>query len=424
LNLFRTGLLCSICALATNVSTAQVEKGHTPERLQMVVILSRHGVRSPIWTPARLNNYSALPWPEWSVPPGYLTKHGYELMRLFGVFDRISLAETGIVATQGCTDAAKTYLWADAEERTIESARALAEGLFPQCPPTVHEEPDGGNDPLFHPHIDPTTRADLQPLIAELQKKVEAQDLPTRDGLLIEMQNVLRGCEPKVACVPARAPATPLLGVPIAVVKGQGDHIVDIQGPLAEAASFAEDFLLEYADGMPMDHVGWGKVDEPQMRRFLSLHLDYFDLMHRTPGIAGLEGSTLLDRILRTLDQGVTGKPVAGAVGEPGDKVVVLLGHDTNLATVASLLHLRWTADDRTDDTPPGAELQFLVFKDAKGRASVQLKYEAQTLYQLRAATPLTLQTGPSQVNLNIPSCSSANGLCPWEKFRRIAAQR
>src|ERR1700677_1625323 len=46
------------------------------EKLKFVVMVSRHGVRSPTGKPGQLNQYSAQPWPTWSVPPGYLTEHG------------------------------------------------------------------------------------------------------------------------------------------------------------------------------------------------------------------------------------------------------------------------------------------------------------------------------------------------------------
>lgn len=429
MNLFQKVLVLScLCTLACRPSAARATvkaataNGRAGERLQMVIILSRHGVRSPTWTQAKLDSYSALSWPKWIVPPGDLTSRGYELIKLFGKFDRASLAGTGMVAARGCADTAKTYIWADTNQRTMESGRALAEGFFPECPPPVHGLTDDENDPLFHPNVDRTRLPDIQPLIAQLRTKEREQNAAQQRELLTEMQRVLLACDPEIPCVPARTPSLPLLGAPSVVVQGRNDHIVDVQGSLAQAASFAEDFLLEYADGMPMEQVGWGKVDESRVRRFLVLHSDYFDLMHRTPELARLEASNLLNHILLTLDQTVSGKSVPGAIGEPGEKIVILVGHDTNLAAIASLLHLTWTADGRTDDTPPGAELQFLVFKDRHGRFSIQLSYDVQTLRQMREAAPLSLQNPPAQVKLVIPSCSSTSGLCQWEKFRRAAA--
>ena len=60
-----------------------LDRSHNGETLRFVVVLSRHGVRSPTATPAQYNIYSVAPWPEWDVPPGNLTTHGFELMREF-----------------------------------------------------------------------------------------------------------------------------------------------------------------------------------------------------------------------------------------------------------------------------------------------------------------------------------------------------
>src|SRR5271165_5735525 len=75
------------------------------EQLKFVVIVSRHGVRSPTGKLDQLNQYSQQPWPAWSVPPGYLTEHGARLMTLFGVYDREQLAAQGLLARDGCADA-------------------------------------------------------------------------------------------------------------------------------------------------------------------------------------------------------------------------------------------------------------------------------------------------------------------------------
>jgi 4-phytase / acid phosphatase len=110
---------------------------------------------------------------------------------------------------------------------------------------------------------------------------------------------------------------------------------------------------MEYADGMPMDRVGWGKVDEAQLRSFLAMHTESSGGAHGTPAKARRRGSNMLFHILRTLEQGVEQRPVADAVGPVASKMVVLVGHDSNLASVAALLGLHWTLDGRADDTPP-----------------------------------------------------------------------
>ena len=417
--------LACLCIVSWQAPTADSQNtdgagSHGNDRLGMVVILSRHGVRSPTWAQTRLDQYSAQLWPKWSVPPGELTSRGYELIRLFGSFDRASLAKTGLVAARGCEDAAKTYIWADTTQRTILSGKALAEGLFPGCPPQVHALSNNVNDPLFHPTANRMNSAEAD-APSGLAKQADPQTDGQQRELLDEMQHVLLGCDPKAACSAASQPQNPLFQPPLAVARATAGNMIDTESPLGLASSFAEDFLLEYAEGMPMDQVGWGKVDEFQLRRFLSLHTQYFNVAHRSPALARLQASNLLFHIERTLQQGVEGKPVGAAIGPPQSKLVILAGHDTNLAGVAAMLGLHWTLDGRLDDTPPGIEMFFELWQDVHGAYSIRISVATQTLRQMREMTKLNSASPPAQTALAVPGCNGGNGTCSWKDFGKIA---
>lgn len=388
------------------------------DRLKMLVVLSRHGVRSPTWPEEELNRYSVKPWPQWPVAPGYLTQHGFDLLERFGSYDRAALAQAGLFVAKGCGDAAATTIWADTDQRTIESGRALAKGLFPECAPEVHSLAEGEKDPLFHPDAVSAKAEKADTAFSALAKRAARR--PEDAELLTEMQRVLSGCDPHVECKPVHAPEERLLDAPFGVHRGQGDHMANLQGPLPQASSFAEDFLLEYADGMPLKSVGWGRLNEAQVRRFLDLHTANFDLTHRTPSLAKANGSNMLWHIVKTLQQGAEGKPVEGAIGRPDDKLVVLVGHDTNLASVAALLGLHWELDGRRDDTPPGAEMAFELWQTHEGRYVVRLSVTMQTLEQMRKAQDLSLEAPPAHVIVRMRNCSDGKNECGWEEFRSI----
>jgi 4-phytase/acid phosphatase len=390
----------------------------------LVVVLSRHGVRSPTWTPDRLNSYSALPWPAWHAAPGELTPHGYEILTRLASFERTSLAANGLFAATGCEAAAATTIYADTDQRTLASGHALAEGLFPGCPPQVHSLSAGHTDTLFHAGTSNLPATEAEAALAELNQRLTHNSPAPNPALIEQLQHVLLGCAPDTACAPAHQPATLLSTDALAAERGKGDHLVDLRGPLPNASTLSEDLLLEYTDGMPLADVGWGHVDEAQLRRFLALHTAYFDLLHRTPALARIENGGLLRHIELTLQQAVEDRPIEGAVGPPGQKLVVLVGHDTNLAGIASLLGLRWTLDGRTDDTPPGTELAFQLWQTAAGRYFVRTAVTMQTLPQMREAQTLSSTNPPASQQVNLSGCPTSQNGCPWSDFATLSSAK
>lgn len=398
-------------------SVAPPAKG---DQLKLVVILSRHGVRSPTWTEERLNAYSAKPWPTWPVAPGELTAHGYELLKTFGGYDRAALAEEGLVSGTGCDDAASTYVWADTDHRTVASGHALAEGLFPGCGLEVHSLADGQNDPLFHPVSEAMPAAVADAAFAEFQRRSSAVMPSAGDPLLTSLQRLLDGCAAEVECVPQTRPKSTLFDTPSAVVRGKGDHLVELQGAWPLASTFSEDLLLEYTEGMPLADVGWSHVDEAEVRRLIALHTRYFDLMHRTPALARLGSAPMLQEIARTLQQAVEGKAVEGALGGPQDKLVMVVGHDTNITGIAGLLGVHWALDGRPDDTSPGTELVFELWRSADGGYVVRTLLRQQTLQQMREGRALSVAHPPGQARLNPAGCMA--GGCSWVAFQGLVA--
>lgn len=96
---------------------------------------------------------------------------------------------------------------------------------------------------------------------------------------------------------------------------------------------------------------------------------------------------------------------------------MLLDGHDTNLAALASLLGLHWTLYGRTDDTPPGAQLSFELHEDGRTHArSIRIVFRAQTLEQLRTASPFVDKALPESQMLVQPDCAEQKE-CPLALF-------
>lgn len=421
-----------LAALLFCSSAATLSAQGSPEpraRLAYTAIVTRHGVRAPTGTTEELNQYSAEGWPEWGVPPGHLTPHGRTLMELFGAYYRAYFTQQGLVRASGCEDAEHLFLWADTDQRTIETGRALAAGMFPRCSTKVGSLPQGTDDPLFSPLAFPIGHPDRALAMAAVLGRIGGDPgalLGAYQPALERMQQVLLGCTPGPNCPPKGKPVRQaLLGTPVEVRPGKGDKLVELSGPLDTAPDIAGNFLLEYTNGMTGHDLGWGRLNESNLRQMMSLHAVEVDLKGRTPYLARANGSNLLSHLLRSMEQAITGKAVPGALGSPGDKVLVLVGHDTQLANFAGMLGLSWLVDGyQPNDTPPGAALVFEVWRGPKdGEHTVRTYYTSQTLEQMRKAIPLSLEKPPARAPTFVPGCSTADAgfPCGWAEFRRTA---
>jgi 4-phytase / acid phosphatase len=418
--LFLSALLCLLPAQSLP-QTSTVPAPQQYATLDYVVLLGRHGVRSPLGVPGELDKYAAAPWPQWEVPPGILTPHGYELIKLFGAWDRLKFSSAGLLAPSGCADAAHLTIIADTDQRTRETGKALAEGIMPGCTIPVHSLRDGVNDPLFRSLEAGVGHADYALATAAIAGRIGGAPgnlTVAFHAQLDALDRVLAGCG---HAHPSDRKRTSIFDVPATLVPGNGDRPALLRGPLTTAAPMVEDFLLEYTDGKSDPDVGWGCVDGATLRSLMQIDTAAWEYGTRTRPIARMKASNLLDHIQSSIAQHLAGKPVPGALGSPGDRLLILVGHDTNIATVAGALGIDWIVDGRVDDTPPGGALLFELWRPRDGGAPfVHLEYTAQTLDQMRQALPLTPANPPDREPIFVPGCSSPGLSCSLADFQKI----
>jgi 4-phytase/acid phosphatase len=401
-------------------------------KLKFSLVFIRHGVRSPTKANTAYAPYAVDAWPDWPVDPGDLTPYGQQLMTLLGSYYSQYFTAQGILTGNEQQDANRIYFYADNAERTLASAAGLVSGMLPTVGADVTSFATGQNDPLFFPVKVGLGNPDFTLAAAALNGRLGSNPgaMTTANNLqfaLLEsaLLNVpLETAETNPAVTSGSA--TSVQAIPLTVTASTASSIVGFSGSVDTASTLTEIFLLEYANGMPDSQVGWGRVSHDQIAQLTQLHTLDFDLTDRTPYFAQTQGSNLLLHIKNTLDQAAHGLSVDHAIGSPKNKVVMLVGHDDQLASVGGLLHANWQLPTFAwNDTPPGGAMVFELRQQPNGEDFVRLYYLCQTLDQMHNATPLSLQTPPVTAPIFIPGASGPDAYfdAPLAEFNKVVDQ-
>lgn len=381
--------LLAPCALAAALPfsvQADTAKGQDGLKLERVVMLMRHGVRSPTQAKVTPDGTADRPWPKWPVDYGELTPHGYAAIKLLGAWDRENWAARGLLPAQGCPDARDVAVSASAKQRTQDTAHALLEGMAPNCNISVSIPKSKKDDVEFHSLESAAVPFDAGEALRAVQARVPAGGMEgevRRNAELFALLNRALGCKAK-ACDLSQMPAG---------LNGGDGGAPSIGDPFDVASTAAQTFLLEYLEGMPKQDVAWGRLGREDIERLLRFHSLKYVYEARTPYVAARGASLLTAHMLKAM--------------EDGPKLTVLVGHDTNIALLGGFLDLHWKIPSYPDDDPPpGGALGFEILSDAAGTQYVRAFYRVQTMDQIRGLQPLGRKNAPDYVYMDIPGCA------------------
>ena len=415
--------------------------GGDDSTLEKVVVLSRHGVRSPLQTADKLAAYSRLPWPKWDVAPGLLTTHGRALMASLGSFYAKYYEPQGLFEGKNCERARDTYVWSDTDERDVSTAQGFLSGLFPGCEVPIHRlEGEDAVDPVVHPLKAHLGHPDRARAAAEVLGRVGGDGENVKIAYMpafLTLDRILGGCG-ELKCKGEAPGRQVLFGMSAAIEPADDDdHLIrESKGPLGVGSTLSEIMLLEYAEGKPMNEVGFGRMSRADLTQILGIHSAYFDLAQQTDYPARLGASNLMEHILATLApasaaaaNGAAPRVAkTGGFGPPASRFVFLATHDTNVANVAGFLRAHWMMEgDQADPSPPGGGLVFELRRDRRdGSQWVRVRFISETLDQMHDNTVLTLQHPAAVLPVFVPDCSvAAHGdECPLAAFTRLVNER
>lgn len=369
-------------------------------QLERVVLLYRHGVRTPLPGEIQLNELNGKAWPAWQEPPSELTPHGAAGARLMGRYDRWRLSAAALFAQSGCPDPARLWFWANTDQRTIASAQALADGFAPGCKISVGHLPEGSDDPLFHPIEAKATDWNAGDAASSIQSATGGPDAltATHADALSVMASVMGCGSPHQAdvCDPEHWHGS--------LTVSPQTHGLTLQGPIFSTSGTAEVILMAYAEGFPLSQVGWGRTSPAKLEQLSQLHALLFDVYARPDYMAERVASVMSHRIIDLLQN------------EQAPRLSVLVGSDNNIVALASVLGLHFKLPGYAQDDPPiGGALGIELWRNqANGKRYVRVFYQAQSLQQLRTLQSIDGRAQPATLLLQPVGCTSdQQGFCP-----------
>ncbi len=380
--------------------------------LVKVVMVSRHGVRSPTQTGEALQASTGRAWPVWPVGPGELTDQGRSDLALMGGFLRTRYAAAGLLPKQACPAPGAMQVWADgADHRTRQSGDILADTLAPGCAVASAHGPDGVRDPLFDgAAVCPVQQPQA---MAAIQARAGG-DLVGPAAGAVDAARALLGAQ---AC---SATAAACLTGPTTLVAGKSEP--KLNGPLGVAAGVSENLLLEYTTDMAADQVAWGSGSVAAITAVMPAHERSADLMRRTPYVAAHNGFVLARAVLDLLQDRAPQDPHAPRLAA-GARLTMIAGHDTNLSNMAGVFGLSWALPGQPDSTAPDTTLALELWREpSSGEESVRAVVYFQSLAQLRDMTPLNAAHPAGITPVRFQGCAAA--ACPLAQLVSLVSAR
>ncbi|EFB73368.1 bifunctional glucose-1-phosphatase/inositol phosphatase [Providencia rustigianii] len=408
---FKMLTVCLSAALLTPMAPALANTDDAKNmELNQVLVLSRHNLRTPIVNTGILSEITNKKWPGWDAQSGYLTTKGGALEVYMGHYFREWLDSKKLFADELCpTSSDDIYVYSNSLQRTIATAQFFSVGAFPGCKVNIHHKPEIGKmDPVFNPIVTNSSPEFKKQAIAAMEAHLKGLNLKSGYEELDSVLNIKdsKKCTTEKLC----NLATPKNSFIIEEDKEPG-----VSGPLKMANSAVDAIDLQYYEGFPSQDVAWGLVNtDDKWKKLNTLKNGYQETLFSPKIIA----KNVAHPLLNYMNKGF----VSVNKGETA-KFILLVGHDSNIASVLSAMDFKpYQLPEQYEHTPIGGKLVFQRWTDKQdAKDYVKIEYVYQSSNQLRDTAYLSLETPPKHVTLELKNCPiDKNGYCAWEDFEKV----
>ncbi|MDE6443504.1 MAG: histidine-type phosphatase [Muribaculaceae bacterium] len=360
-------------------------------QLKEAVVLSRHNIRSPLSDDkSDLGRMTPHKWHKWSSGKSELTSRGGALETMMGQYFRKWAVDAGLFPENHAPSADDVNVTANSMQRCIATAQYFSSGFMPVGGITVnHRYTPSQMDPLFNPQITksgPTFKAEAMKQIAAMGGKkgivgINEQIKPDYE-LMMEVLDVkdspmAKGNDPKLK-------AFENYNTEIVLDKWGEPHMKG-GSALKELNSASDAFILQYYEAPDTLTAAFGhNLTRKDWERLAHVKDVYQDVLFTAPIVATNVAKPLIQYMFDELQS-------------PTRKFTFLVGHDSNLSSVATALGIEeYEVPNAIEKkTPIGSKMviEKFVGPDGEEYADVNLVY--QSVDQLRNLQLLDLDNPP-----------------------------
>lgn len=376
-----------------------VLKGHCEKsfKLQQVLILSRHNVRTPL--SKNLADFTPKKWPIWKEKSGYLTAKGALLEGYMGEYFSLWLQKQGLLDAE-CPHEENFFVYANTAQRTMASAEAFVTKGFPSCNIKIHHSPNG-KDPIFNPVIHNTSSIFILDATDQMRLLLKSLHL---NSSYKDLEQILNYKQSEYCLTEHKCDFVTDMNKIIVKVGFKPN----LEGPLKISKSVIDSFIMENYQGFPENEVAWGLLkNNDDWNYVLDLSKGYHSVIFNTTLIA----KDLARPLLKFMREMILHKQY---------NITLLMGHDANIYTVLKSLDFKlYSLTNQYEITPAGGKLVFQKWLEEKsGAFYAKVDYVYQCTNQMREGKRLSLDNPPEYTSLQFEGCKADEaGFCPWDDF-------
>lgn len=380
-------------------------------KLKEAVVLSRHNIRAPLsGNGSALGNLTPHEWTSWSAAPSELTLRGGALETIMGQFFRKWLEDAGLFPENYIPTTDDVNIYANSMQRTIATARYFTSGLMPVGELNVHHRYTPSKmDPIFNPcltKVSPEFKAKAMEEIAAMGGKKGIVGI--NEALVPNYELIAEVLDLKDS--PAGKDGKKAFDDYNTVITLEKYKEPSMKGSLKDANSASDAFILQYYEEPDSVKAAFGKtLNRDDWQKIAEIKDVYGDVLFTAPSVAVNVAHPLLQYMYDELQS-------------PDRKFTFLVGHDSNIASVAAALRVApyQLPNAIEKKTPIGSKLvvEKWIGQDGEEYGALNLVY--QSVDQLKNVDLLDLDNPPMVVSLSLEGLTpNSDGLYKMSDIKK-----